>query len=50
MGERDTQIRRLRETIREALVGDIDFDLAGVIWLLVGIVLATYPQELAKLF
>jgi len=48
--ERDTQDRRLDETIRRAIVGDISFDLAGVIWIFLGIVLATYSPEIAKLF
>lgn len=44
--ERNSQYRELQH----AVVGDINLDLAGVIWLLVGIFLATYSPELAKLW
>jgi hypothetical protein len=47
---RDDQTHELRETIRQAVVGDINLDYAGVLLLLIGILLSNYSPELAKLF
>lgn len=48
--ERDPQVSQLDLKVQKALIGGINVDIAGVLWLLVGIVLATYPQEIAKLW
>lgn len=47
---RDSQHRQLEDKVKKAVVGDIDLDLAGVIWLLFGTALATFAPEIARLW
>lgn len=40
-------VGQLTRTVEEVAVGGLNLELAGVIWLIVGVVFATIPQELA---
>ena len=48
--DREKQIAEVRSQIKELAVGGLQLQILGIVWLLFGIVLATWSREFAHLF
>jgi len=48
--DREKHIAEVRSQIKELAVGGLQLQISGIVWLLFGIVLATWSREFAQLF
>jgi hypothetical protein len=48
--DREKHIAEVRSQIKELAVGGLQLQISGIVWLLFGIVLATWSREFAHLF
>jgi hypothetical protein len=48
--DREKYIAEIRLQVKELAVGGIQLQIVGILWLLCGVVLATWSQEFARLF